>query len=53
MREMMKIVLLYIGELTTEMAIKRQIEKASDLKSQLLSLAGVPQQVLRLIKGLI
>jgi hypothetical protein len=53
MKEMMKIVLLYIGELTTEMAIKRQIEKANDAKSQLLSLTGVPQEVLRLIKGLI
>lgn len=53
MKEMMKVALFYIGELTTEMAVKRRIEKANDKKSQLLSLTGVPQEVLRLIKGLI
>lgn len=53
MKEMMKVVLFYIGQLTGEMAVKRQIEKANDKKSQLLSLTGVPQEVLRLIKGLI
>ena len=53
MKEMMKVALTYIGDLTTEMAAKRQIEKATDKKSQLLSLTGVPQEALRLIKGLI
>jgi Arc/MetJ-type ribon-helix-helix transcriptional regulator len=53
MAEMMKVALRYIGDLTSEMAAKRLIEKASDKKSQLLSLSGVPQEVLRLIKGLI
>ena len=53
MAEMMKVALRYIGDLTSEMAAKRLIEKASDKKGQLLSLNGVPQEALRLIKGLI
>lgn len=51
-QELMKVVLIYIGELTAKMAAKRQIEKANDRKAQLLSLTGVPQEVLRMIKGL-
>jgi hypothetical protein len=53
MKEMIKVALFYIGQLTAEMAIKRQIEKAKDKKTQLLSLTGVPQEILRLIKGLV
>lgn len=52
MEELIKVVLKYVGELTAMMAIKRQVEKANDRKSQLLSLVGVPQEVLRVIKGL-
>jgi hypothetical protein len=52
MKEMMKVVLFYIGGLTAEMVVKRQIEKSNDKKSQLLSLTGVSQEALRLIKGL-
>jgi hypothetical protein len=52
MELLIKVVLKYVGELTASMAAKRMVEKASDRKSQLLSLVGVPQDVLRIIKGL-
>lgn len=52
MQELIKVVLKYVGELTALMAVKRLAEKANDRKSQVLSLVGVPQDVLRIIKGL-
>ncbi len=52
MQELIKVVLKYVGELTALMAVKRLVEKSNDRKSQLLSLVGVPQDVLRVIKGL-
>ena len=50
---LMVVALKYIAELTAKMAIKRLTEKANDRKSQILSLVGIPQDILRTIKGLI
>jgi len=51
-KELIKVSLVYIAKLTSDMAAKRQVEKASDKKSQILSLVGVPQDAIRMIKGL-
>jgi hypothetical protein len=49
---LINIALKKIGELVAEMAIKKQIEKGKSSQSQLLSLVGIPQEILRRIKGL-
>lgn len=42
-----------IGEIAAETAAKRQIEKGKNQLSQILSLVGIPQETLRIIKGLL
>jgi len=51
-KELMKVVLVYVGQLTAKIAAKKLIEKANNRKSQIASLAGVPQDGLRALKGL-
>ena len=50
---LLNLALKEIGELVSEAVIKRQIEKNSLSQSQLLSLFGVPQDVLRQIQNLL
>ena len=47
------IALKKIAELVAASAAKKQIEKGKNKVSQLLSLVGIPQEALRLIKGLL
>lgn len=49
---LMAIALKKIAELVASAAAKKQIEKGKNQLSQLLSLVGIPQDVLRIIKGL-
>jgi hypothetical protein len=46
------IALKKIAELVADAAMKKQIEKGKNQLSQLLSLVGIPQDTLRIIKGL-
>lgn len=50
---LVSIALKRIGELVAASAAKKQIEKGKSQLSQLLSLVGVPQDTLRIIKGLL
>ena len=51
--KLLKVVLIYVGELTAKMAAKKSIEKANNKKDQMLSLTGVPLEVINMLKGLI
>jgi cbb3-type cytochrome oxidase cytochrome c subunit len=42
-----------IAEIVAASAVKNETEKAKNQLSQLLSLVGIPQDTLRLIKGLL
>jgi hypothetical protein len=51
-KQLLKIALSKIGELVAAAQAKKQIDKNKNKLIQLLSLTGVPQQALRIIKGL-
>ena len=48
----MAIALKRIAELVGQAQLKKQIDKAKNKVVQLLSLVGVPQEAIRIIKGL-
>ena len=50
--KLMSIVMKRVTKLATEVAAKKATERNKDKLSQLLSLTGVPQEALRIIKGL-
>jgi hypothetical protein len=49
---LLTIVLKRISELASEAQVKKQIDKSKNKIAQLLSLIGVPQEAIRIIKGL-
>lgn len=52
-KKLLSIALKTITEMVATAAAKQQIEKSKSQLSQLLSLVGVPQETIRLIKGLL
>lgn len=50
--KLMSIVMKRVTKLATDVAAKKATERNKDKLSQLLSLTGVPQEALRIIKGL-
>ena len=49
---LLSIALKKIGEIVADSKVKTEIEKGKNQLSQLLSLVGIPQETLRIIKGL-
>ena len=52
-KKLLAIALKKVAELVAAGAVKQQIEKAKSNLAQLLSLVGIPQELLRQIQGLI